>query len=173
MKNRLMQLAAGLALIAVLGKFYAVPLIAQVRAAVVKNIDERGRVPYMVQVHCDGGAGVTNQCAGSFPAVPGNRRFVVEYINGRIDVVHNRFYGAYLGVPSAGQGFLQGFLILSTHLETFIFETNTDVYSVSMPVVLYYEAGQIAVVQLFAGLTGNDPVDGPITLSGYLVDLTQ
>jgi hypothetical protein len=46
MKNRFMQIAGVLALMAVLGKFYAVPLIAQVRAAVVKNIDEKGRIPY-------------------------------------------------------------------------------------------------------------------------------
>jgi hypothetical protein len=171
MKNRLMQLAAGLALMAVLGKFYAVPLIAQVRAALVKNIDERGRIPYMVQAHCASGQGVlTNQCAGSFPAVPGNKRFVVEYINGEIDADHNRpFSRAFLELPSPNQGSL----ILSTHFESLIGQTNFDTYSVSMPVVFYCEAGQIAVIHLFAAQLGNSPVGGDFILSGYLVDLTQ
>ena len=168
MKNRLMQLAAGLALIAVLGKFYAVPLIAQVRAAVVKNIDERGRVPYMVQAHCDGlGGGITNQCAASFPAVPGNRRFVVEYTNGNLVVTHTQFSGAFLEVPSVGPSFI----FLASHFE--LTNGDNDLYSVSMPVVLYYEAGQIPVAHIHAFPLGNNQAVGSVTLSGYLVDLTQ
>jgi hypothetical protein len=167
MKNRLMQLAAGLALMAVLGKFYAVPLIAQVRAAVVKNIDERGRVPYMVQAQCNGGPGLTNQCAASFPAVSANRRFVVEYINGNLVVTHTQFSGAFLEVPSVGPSFI----FLASHFE--LTNGDNDLYSVSMPVVLYYEAGQIPVAHIHAFPVGNNQAVGSVTLSGYLVDLTQ
>jgi hypothetical protein len=163
-----MQLAAVLALMAVLGKFYAVPLIAQVRAALVKNIDERGRVPYMLQTQCDGGPGPTSQCAASFPAVPANRRFVVEYINGDLAVMHTQFSGAFLEVPSVGPSFI----FLASHFEL-TNANNYDLYSVSMPVVLYYEAGQMPVVHIHASSLGNDPALGSLTLSGYLVDLTQ
>lgn len=46
MKNRTMMLAGTLMLVAVLGKFYVPPLLAQARAALVKNVDEPGRTPY-------------------------------------------------------------------------------------------------------------------------------
>lgn len=47
MKNKLLTFAGALALIAMLGRFYAVPAFAQaIRAAVVKNMDEPGRTPY-------------------------------------------------------------------------------------------------------------------------------
>jgi hypothetical protein len=49
MKNRLLTLAGVLALLAVVGKFYAEPVWAQARAALVKNIDERGRNPFRRQ----------------------------------------------------------------------------------------------------------------------------
>ncbi len=42
MKNRLLTFAGALALLAVLGHFYAVPLMAQVRAALVKNTGRAG-----------------------------------------------------------------------------------------------------------------------------------
>ncbi len=168
MKNRLMQIAAALALMAVLGKFYAVPLIAQVRAALVKNIDERGRIPYTVQAICNA-QGFTNQCVTPFPTVPANRRFVIEYINGNIAADHNRpFSIAYLELPSAGLSYLT----LVTHFES----TNPvdfDLYSVSMPVVLYCEAGQAPVVHIVSNALGTNALGGNLTLSGYLVDLTQ
>ena len=43
MKNKLLTLAGGLALVGVLGHFYAKPLLAQVRAALVQNVDEPAR----------------------------------------------------------------------------------------------------------------------------------
>lgn len=43
MRNKLMTLAGGLALAGVLGHFYAKPLLAQVRAALVQNVDEPAR----------------------------------------------------------------------------------------------------------------------------------
>lgn len=165
MKNRLMQLAAGLALMAVLGKFYAVPLIAQVRAAVVKNIDERGRIPYIVQAPCAAQGPGTNFCSASFPAVAANKRLVVEYINSQLNVEHGQFFGAFLGVPSAGTQYLA----LPSHLEL---TNGNDYYSVSVPAVVYYEAGQMPAAYIYT-ISNNSPRAGVITLSGYLVDLTQ
>jgi hypothetical protein len=167
MKNRLLQLAAGLALMAVLGKFYAVPLIAQVRAAVVKNIDERGRAPYIVSATCFSRP-FSGVCMASFPAVPANRRLVVEYVNGQLDADHGLFSSAYLSVPSASSFPIR----LASHVESF--DDFRDLYSISMPVVFYYEAGQMPVVSVQATVLAENPLrGGSFTLSGYLVDLTQ
>jgi hypothetical protein len=48
MKNRLLALAGALALLAVLGEFCTKPVVAQVRAALVANVDEPTRSPYQV-----------------------------------------------------------------------------------------------------------------------------
>jgi hypothetical protein len=43
MKNKLLTLAGAMASLALLGHFYAKPLLAQVRAALVQNVDEPAR----------------------------------------------------------------------------------------------------------------------------------
>lgn len=43
MKNKLLSTAGALALVGALGHFYAKPLLAQVRAALVQNVDEPAR----------------------------------------------------------------------------------------------------------------------------------
>src|SRR4051794_9283305 len=87
MKNRLVMGAAALASLIALGHFGGKPLLAQIRAALVKNIDERGRSPYRAGSRCQG-SGDLNICVASFPAVAANRRLVVEYINGNIVAGH-------------------------------------------------------------------------------------
>lgn len=80
MKNRRMQIAAAFALLAVLGKFYAEPLRAQIRAALVQNVDEPGRHPFALRKN-------TEQSFTSW-AVPNGLRYVIEA------------YGASCGVDS-------------------------------------------------------------------------
>ncbi len=78
-RNRLMAMAGGLALLAILGKFYALPAIAQtVRAAIVKNTDERGRNPYVANVSC---SPVSGGCYAPGITIPAGMRLVVENIN--------------------------------------------------------------------------------------------
>ena len=78
MKNKLLNFAGALAALAILGHFYAKPLLAQVRAALVKNVDEHGRVPYQQSTGCSPSP---SNCEALFPAVPSNRRLVIEYVS--------------------------------------------------------------------------------------------
>jgi hypothetical protein len=166
MRNGLLLGAAALASLIALGQFGAKPLLAQIRAALVKNIDERGRAPYMVQATC-GTVAIAIQCEADFPVVPANKRFVVEYVNGLVSAAHGNFQGAFLNVPSAGQVRVS----LLAHFDA-TNASNRDQYTISMPAVVYYEPGQVPFAVLAAeaspGLLG-----GTITLSGYLVDLIQ
>jgi hypothetical protein len=76
MKNRFLSMAGLLLLLAVAGKYYAIPLIAHtVRAAVIKNIDERGRVPFSQDVvsSCN-----SFNCVSSFATAPAGRRLVMN-----------------------------------------------------------------------------------------------
>ena len=76
MKNRLLTFAGALALLAVLGKFYAPPLMAQVRAAMVQDVDQPARAPFQVTVPIN----ITNFTYTPV-VIPAGKRLVVDYIS--------------------------------------------------------------------------------------------
>jgi hypothetical protein len=76
MKNRLLTIAGALALIAVLGKFYAKPLMAQARAALVQDVDQPARAPFQATVPIN----INNFNFTNVP-VPTGKRLVVDYIS--------------------------------------------------------------------------------------------
>jgi hypothetical protein len=170
MKNRLMQLAAGLALMAVLGKFYAVPLIAQVRAAVVKNIDEHGRVPYQQGSQCSVGPG---GCDVIFAMVPPNKRLVVETISALAEITPGNVEvtESFLSDGSTnGPGFFPARLYLAP-----INSGNIGNFGVRYHFFgkadLFLEAGSTPKFRV--SLFGSNTMTLSATLTGYLVDLTQ
>jgi len=75
MKRRLMTFAGALALLAVLGKFYAKPLMAQARAALVEDVDNPGRNPFQVTVPIN-----INNFNYTPVSIPAGKRLVVDYI---------------------------------------------------------------------------------------------
>jgi hypothetical protein len=76
MKNRLFTFAGLLALFAVLGKFYAPPLIAQVKAALVQDVDQPARAPFQVKVPIN-----INNFTYTPVTIPAGKRLVVDYIS--------------------------------------------------------------------------------------------
>ncbi|MBV8728957.1 MAG: hypothetical protein JO336_04020 [Acidobacteriia bacterium] len=70
MRNRLLTLTGALALLAVLGHYYAKPLLAQVRAALIENVDEPGRNPFSLTAN-------TPNFDATF-TVPAAKRYVLE-----------------------------------------------------------------------------------------------
>ena len=99
MKNKLLIATSSLFVFAVLLHNFEKPVLAQIRAALTKNIDERGRSPYTVQGSCGGIA--KNFFQAAIPAVPANKRFVVEYINGTVLGYRGPdFVDAVFNVPS-------------------------------------------------------------------------
>jgi hypothetical protein len=154
MKTKLLTSAASLALIAVLGHSYAPPLLAQVRAALIKNIDEKGRTPYQADSSC---IPTLPQiaCAALFPVVPAGRRLVIEYVNAEFHLAEGFQPAASLSIVNTTAAYT---------LPSF-FRFNND-YGVSSPVLVYVEAGQQA---------GFNPIgDVPQAhITGYLLDLTQ
>src|ERR1022692_2551234 len=132
MKNRLLTLAGTLALLAVLGKFYAVPVLAQVRAALVKNIDERGRNPYIQHLGCFSNG--TQSCTAFFPTVPANKRLVIEHVDGTVQTPDTLFYVSFAGNSAITQ--FAFFPLQSTD------PSNFKTYVASQPFLTYAEAGQ-------------------------------
>ena len=160
MKRRLLSFAGALALLAVLGKFYAVPALAQaISATLVKNVDEKGRAPYMqygVRV-CQGEA----ICDLAFPPVPAGKRLVVEHVNGGVSFAANTLRFTALVAPQNVQ-----FLLPARPI------SDANLMIVNESTLAFFETGQIPVFR--AGLsstTDTTPINA--TISGYLVDLAH
>ncbi|HLK62575.1 MAG TPA: hypothetical protein VKU19_03990 [Bryobacteraceae bacterium] len=161
MKNRMLTLAGALALLTVLGKFYAVPAIAQIRAAVIKNIDEKGRVPYMQSGAV--GCGSQGLCDLIFPAVPANKRLVLEHVSGNF----NPNPGAGInGIFLEGAGGFAVFSLPGSSMAT------PEIVAVNQPVLAFFEAGQTPFIRVAWSSTTNTGAFTAV-VSGYLVDLTQ
>jgi len=166
MKNTLATLGGAIALFAASGTFGAIPAMAQTPTpTAVKNVDEKGRAPYMQSMAraCPGGSAVI--CQAVFPAVPAGKRLVVERVNASIVF-------AAAGVRIAG---------LLTPLNTlFYFPLHlTDPRGESDPVFLvnestlaFFEAGQSPIFHVVFNSRSDVPFINS-TISGYLVDLEQ
>jgi hypothetical protein len=67
--------AGALALLAVLGKFYATPLMAQVRATIVQDVDQPARAPFQVTIPIN----ISNFNYTNVP-IPAGKRLVIDYV---------------------------------------------------------------------------------------------
>src|SRR4051812_19831243 len=84
-KNQILLAAGFSVLTGVISGITAAPAIAAaVKAALVKNVDEPGRMPYRVEVHCDTVA--SNICSADGPAVPAGMRLVIEHVSAQARV---------------------------------------------------------------------------------------
>ena len=135
------------------------PAIAQIRAAVVKNIDEKGRIAFQASAPCVGVVQFPtippSTCSALFPVVPANKRLVIEYVGGEINTTSDF-------TPAAA--------IINTTTETayplLTFPRFSRNYGISSPILMYVDAGQRVV------MTGFGP-SGVGHIAGYLVDLAQ
>lgn len=162
MKTRLLQLAGGLALLAVLGKFYAVPLIAQVRAAVVKNIDEKGRIPYQETQNGTCQVGSNRFCTVNFSAIPAGKRLVLEHVSALVNVF--------------SPGVTAQRAVLTVNAPGNYLPMQSDAYGATLnaQVLLYEDAGLTPPILHIALNGSSNGSDGVLaTISGYLIDLSQ
>ena len=161
-KNKLITLAGALALAAVLGKFYAVPVLAQVRSALVKNIDERGRTPYGQTVGCNTPGSTV--CLAIFPAIPATKRLVIEHVNGYVRIPGNLLYVAALD----GNNPLIHFIFFQAQGTD---QANNTIYIANQPTLTYFEAAQTP--NFVVNINSAAAISAQLTITGYLVDLTQ
>jgi hypothetical protein len=168
MKNKLLSLAGVVACVAVLGHFYAKPLLAQVRAALVQNVDEPGRNPYQEVVFtiCGG----TQNCNFSFSIVPPGKRLVVTHVNGFIDVRNGTLPNANVESSFGGSQFAS--IFIPGVRQTASANSTRIVYNEA--VLAYFGPGESPAG--FYGLfstTDTWPTNGGglMTLTGYYINL--
>lgn len=155
----MLQLAGILAVLAVIGKFYAAPALAQVRAALVQDRDQRGRNFYQEVQNCQNAVSV---CVISFAAVPAGKRLIIEHVSAlarmtaadTIPDIELRGASVYqFLLPKATPGNFAG---------QFAYTTNE-------PVLASYDAGQTPQVDGFS--TSSAPFLIVASISGYLIDI--
>ena len=153
--------AAGFAVLAtVVGVFSAGPAIAQLaKAALVKNVDEKGRVPWQLTL-------TTNSCPFpgcfiTFPAVPAGKRLVIEYGSGLVQQTSST-----LSLPA--------FVLLNegafpqARLGPFVPNVSPQSAWILSATLLYYvEEGRSPQI-LSSSATPVSYVEA--TISGYLID---
>lgn len=127
----------------------------------VKNIDEKGRNPYMQGAFANCVSGTSAFCDMTFPAVPANKRLVIEHVSANV--------GANTGTGVNGTFLLVGGVVFSLPARA---GATPTLLGVNEPVIAYCEAGQSFTYRVvWNAVTGTGAVSSVV--SGYLVDLTQ
>ena len=155
-------IASGLALLStVIGLLSAGPAIAQVvRAALVKNVDEKGRSPWSATrdlFPCPPGG-----CTLSLPPIPAGKRLVIEYISGFVIV----------NTPSTQPVTVEltvSFVPVAFLPVSFSTVSADTAWIVSSKILAYAEEG--TTPQVLVGTSG-DAAPGFVgfVVSGYLID---
>jgi len=157
-------MAAGFAVVlVVVVALSAGPAIAQaVRAVLVSNVDDPGRIPYAAAVDCKfaGGSG----CDGFLAPVPAGKRLVITHAAG---LVQENLPGGTLVLLEVSGGIATSHP-LATYQGSFG-AVNTFVFD--QPVLLFYDAGQTPIVFVTLGAAPDPHVSvAEFQLTGYMLD---
>jgi hypothetical protein len=162
MKNKTLQLAGVLALLAVIGKYYAVPAYAQVRAALVQDRDNVARNFYQMQLSCT--VNTFGYCSIDYPAVPAGKRLIITHVSSiesmpaqnTITSIDLRTKGSVIGA------FMQA---LGEPANT----VGGSEYTTNDNVLVGFDAGQQPEFIVFTNSAANFTTVANI--SGYMIDI--
>jgi hypothetical protein len=157
----LWTLAAALALLAVLGKFYAKPLMAQVKAAIVQDRDSKARNIYQALNSC---SNASNPCQITFAAVPAGKRLIIEQVSALVTLPTAA--GSSLADVELRGGNVFQFLPLVAAPGNFGGQVQ---FTTNQTVLASYDAGQVPEVDTFVASASTFSVVASI--SGYMIDL--
>jgi hypothetical protein len=162
MTNKLLTFAGTLVILVALGHFYGKPLLAQVRAVLMLNVDDPGRTPYQFFLTMQGSCPINNPCQGNVPAVPVGKRLVLTNITGFLSssspggTLIQLGLGRSINVPMTFSGPLLG----------------SNFFTYNQQGLAFYDGGDRPRPFLLVGSAGNTNNDAELTLSGYLLDCT-
>jgi hypothetical protein len=173
MKNKLLMGAAALALFGVLGHFGAKPLLAQIRAALVKNIDEPGRSPYQSTKSCSIAAtNVLGLLLCDLTPVPTGKRLVIQHISSYMTCPSGCFINYFKIVRAANAFIVDDSAFIPPPSQAPLVPGNCCGTSglVNLDVRLYLEPGDTPEILISFE---QYPATVVSTVTGYLVDLNQ
>jgi hypothetical protein len=177
--NKALCILAAISTLAAAGAFTAKPLMAQIKAALVQNVDEPGRMPYQsTALFSQGGGGCAGPncfscsqsfCIVTFAQVPGNKRLVVTSVLGQV----------YVDTPGVLQPIQLGRVFIPTVLQTGTFPgagagtDNIVGINAAASMLTPIDGGTSPAMTLVATTpfsSSNGTTMGQITITGYLVD---
>ena len=136
-----------------------------VKAALVKNVDEKGRMPFSKRVTCISGIS-SNFCSAAFPMVPAQRRLVITHVNALSQ--HSGGPGSDVTLRLVGSADL----VVTAYFAPRYKGTSSgtiDDYLVNEPILAYFEAGETPRVEISAR---SNNLNVAAVISGYFIDLT-
>lgn len=151
-----------LALMAVLGRFYAAPLIAQVRAAIVQDRDSVARNFYQEVESC---FNVPNPCVIPFATVPAGKRLIVKQVSTLVTLPAPGTLADVELRGANGSGVFQ-FIPIVAAPGNFGGQFQ---YTAHAEVLASFEAGQTPNVDIFVASNAN--FTGLASISGYMIDI--
>jgi hypothetical protein len=157
-------MAAGISALAIVCTFTAKPLLAQIRAALVQNVDEPGRTPYMSSAATFG----CTACTLQFKPVPAGKRLVTNNITGLI-ALETPGVVSFACLESRTNPQLT--YCVPTVLQTGVFGVANHV-GINAAIAAFFDGPDTPQLEL--SLTTNTiNASLPIVLSGYLVDCSS
>jgi hypothetical protein len=166
LKNYVLM-AAGFAVLAMtVGVFTAGRAIAQaVRAALVSNVDDPGRIPYAVEKICSPSA--SQICITNTPPVPAGKRLVVTHVSGQL--IENLPSGTYIELTVSNQ-----FRLGDVHLPVTYMGNGFghNIFVFDQQELIFCDAGQALQMRLELGQIPDEGSSVTYTVSGYLLDCT-
>lgn len=127
-----------------------------------QNVDSPGRSPYVQSAACSSSS--SNTCFATFPAVPANKRLVVQYIASSVNTPTPLLVADF--VPPGGN-------VPVVHTLQSTDGQGNYYYVASQPCLYFLEAGQQPLFNMSAQAGGVESLNGNVTVTGYLVDLTE
>jgi len=164
-------MAAGVSALSLVVAFTAKPLLAQIRASLMQNVDEPGRTPYMSFASSTGCA-LKDACIARFAPIPMGKRLVATNITGTVQV---QTPGLLRGADLVFHR-LMAIQIYSipTLLQTGVFNGgSTNIVGINAPLGLYIDGPDqptLNVVTSSVLSTDFGSLGLSVALSGYLVD---
>ncbi len=161
-RNRVLMAAGISVLVLVVGVFSAGPAIAQaVRAALVSNVDDPGRIPYQLAGSCNFTSGV---CDVHLPKVPDGKRLVLTHVSGEVD--ENLPAGTLINVRVLGRSIIH---LPVTYIGNYL-GLNSFVFD--QQVLLFSSPTDNTLAQIYLGAPANIDSFAEFNFTGYMLDCT-
>lgn len=177
MRQKLFTVAGVLTLLAVLGKYYTTPVLAQVRAALVQDVENPAHFPVRFSGNLTIGPGALSNDGSVGTAIPVGKRLVLEFAAGRCTAVASPGVDVSGIVIRTNENISEG---VQFHFYDLAFTSVADplgpAYYISQPIRVYSDGTKFNNTVVFsARLTNPVPANGnvgcSIELSGYTVTL--
>lgn len=183
MKSKLLTLAGMLALIAVAGKYYEVPLMAQVRAALVSDVDNpaRNSVRLNLDVAQPQGIGSAIICFETGYTVPAGKRLVIDDVSARTSVglstVAGMFTELTTNLASLGGNCGAGSFSTKKHIAVVPFTSQffdafgTRYSAAHERTQFFVDTGELLGLEVWNSALVHNDLIYKVNISGHLVSL--